>query len=159
MKLHCIAFGKLKHPAYKALAEEYRTRISPWMPLSEAELKPHFERPQARKIEHAAFLAELAKQSRPRPTIVLDASGPSWTTRQWADRLNAHGFEINLAIGSTWGWDPEWLANPSVIKVSFGKQTLAHELARVVAYEQVYRALCLLRNHPYHVENSATVLT
>ncbi|HCM41942.1 MAG TPA: hypothetical protein DIS66_01320, partial [Candidatus Omnitrophica bacterium] len=33
---------------------------------------------------------------------------------------------------------------------SFGPMTLPHELASVVAAEQVYRAISILKNHPYH---------
>jgi len=33
---------------------------------------------------------------------------------------------------------------------SFGAMTLPHELASVVAAEQIYRAISILKNHPYH---------
>ncbi|MCQ2752589.1 MAG: 23S rRNA (pseudouridine(1915)-N(3))-methyltransferase RlmH, partial [Coriobacteriales bacterium] len=35
-------------------------------------------------------------------------------------------------------------------KISFGKITLAHNLALVVLLEQIYRAFCIINNHPYH---------
>ena len=34
--------------------------------------------------------------------------------------------------------------------LSFGKMTLAHELARVVLLEQIYRGFTILKGHPYH---------
>jgi 23S rRNA (pseudouridine1915-N3)-methyltransferase len=36
------------------------------------------------------------------------------------------------------------------LKVSLGKMTLAHELARVVLLEQIYRAFTILKGHPYN---------
>ena len=37
------------------------------------------------------------------------------------------------------------------IRLSLGKMTLAHELARVVMLEQIYRAYTILKGHPYHL--------
>ncbi len=159
-KLQVIAFGKLKNPACLDLADEYRTRIAAWMPIEEAELKPHPERQLAHRAETQALdecLARANKSGRPRLTILLDSSGPSWTTEKWAEVLQSRDFEVSLAIGSTWGWSNEVLARKDIRKVSFGSQTMAHELARVVLYEQIYRALCALRNHPYHFEKNATL--
>ena len=56
-----------------------------------------------------------------------------------------------IAIGPPDGWTKEQVAelSPS-LQWSFGPMTLPHELAAVVASEQVYRAFSILKGLPYH---------
>ena len=48
------------------------------------------------------------------------------------------------------GFSPE-VRSQSDLVLSLGKMTLAHELARVVLLEQIYRAFTILKGHPYHL--------
>jgi 23S rRNA pseudoU1915 N3-methylase RlmH len=58
---------------------------------------------------------------------------------------------IEVLVGPPNGYRPEELkALGADLLWSFGPLTLPHELAAVVAAEQVYRALCILSGHPYH---------
>jgi 23S rRNA (pseudouridine1915-N3)-methyltransferase len=56
---------------------------------------------------------------------------------------------VVLAIGPADGWSPAALA-AATRTVAFGRITLPHELAAVVAAEQIYRALTIRAGHPYH---------
>ncbi len=59
--------------------------------------------------------------------------------------------ELHLAIGGPDGFSKEELEELKPdLKWSFGPMTLPHELAAVVASEQIYRAWTILRNMPYH---------
>ena len=55
-----------------------------------------------------------------------------------------------LAVGPASGWSAAALERAQNV-LSLGRMTLPHELARVVAAEQVYRALTILAGHPYHL--------
>jgi 23S rRNA (pseudouridine1915-N3)-methyltransferase len=59
--------------------------------------------------------------------------------------------QLEIAVGGADGVPPELQAalRPDLLW-SFGSLTLPHELAAVVAGEQVYRAWTILKNHPYH---------
>ena len=38
----------------------------------------------------------------------------------------------------------------STFKISFSKMTFSHEIARLIAIEQIFRAITIINNHPYH---------
>jgi 23S rRNA (pseudouridine1915-N3)-methyltransferase len=54
-----------------------------------------------------------------------------------------------IAIGPADGWSPA-ARKRADLALSFGRITLPHELAAVVAAEQIYRALTIIAGHPYH---------
>jgi len=54
-----------------------------------------------------------------------------------------------LGIGPADGWSAAALKRAD-LSLAFGRITLPHELAAVVAAEQIYRALTILAGHPYH---------
>jgi 23S rRNA (pseudouridine1915-N3)-methyltransferase len=91
-----------------------------------------------------------------RPAAVLwlfDSRGDLLTSEQFAEglgRLRDAGTQrLMLAIGPADGWSGAALARADR-KLSLGRMTLPHELARVVVAEQVYRAFTILAGHPYH---------
>ncbi len=61
------------------------------------------------------------------------------------------GADLVIAIGGDNGFSKKDISdlNPQLLW-SFGKLTLPHELATVIASEQIYRALSIQRNEPYH---------
>lgn len=89
--------------------------------------------------------------------IILDERGKSPTSREIAShfaRLRDDGVAASyLVIGGADGFDKDTLRamRPGrITKWSFGAQTWPHKLVRVLAAEQVYRALSILAGAPYH---------
>lgn len=68
-------------------------------------------------------------------------------------RAMQRGLDLVIAIGSDTGFSEEQISKlkPDLLW-SFGPLTLPHELAAVVASEQLYRAVSILRHEPYHRE-------
>ena len=54
-----------------------------------------------------------------------------------------------LIIGGPDGIDPELRAKASLV-LAFGAMTWPHQLVRIMATEQIYRAITILSGHPYH---------
>lgn len=56
--------------------------------------------------------------------------------------------EINFFIGGAYGFNQEFLSFAKPISLS--PLTLSHKVAKIVLCEQIYRALSINANHPYH---------
>ena len=103
----------------------------------------------------AALLAWVDRQStRTAPQLILlDGGGKQLSSEAFAGelgRLRDRGTQtIVLAIGPADGWSAAARARANLV-LSFGPITLPHELARAVLAEQIYRALTILAEHPYH---------
>lgn len=87
--------------------------------------------------------------------VVLDERGESWRSldlARWMDARQQEGIKrAALLIGGAEGHSPA-LREAADVCWSLSKLTLQHELALVVALEQLYRAGSILRGEPYHRE-------
>lgn len=138
-------------------------------PLSDAaqiyvdRLRRHFKveedfiKPSSRRVV-AVALAEEAERIRgaikPRQRLVaLDPAATPWPSERVAERLQAWLEDgvtgVVFALGGAEGLAPE-LVGAADERWSFGPLTLPHDLARVVLWEQLYRAGTILRGEPYH---------
>jgi len=108
-------------------------------------------RAEDRRAEEArAILAEAPKGGW---LAVLDERGSGLTSAQWAAEIGrARDGAVPayaVVIGGPDGIDPALRAAARSV-ISFGAMTWPHQLVRVMAGEQLYRALSILARHPYH---------
>lgn len=84
--------------------------------------------------------------------VVLDVKGKSFSTPELAgfiENWQMDGRDVVIIIGGPDGLDDRFLSG-AYSKLSLSKLTLPHPLARMVLIEQIYRALAINANHPYH---------
>jgi 23S rRNA (pseudouridine1915-N3)-methyltransferase len=144
VKLQIAWIGKTKEVAIRALTEEYLRRISRYVGA------------ESHEMSSEATLLELTASTAGRTApvlILLDARGRQFTSEEFAellrDQQDRGTQSLFFAIGPADGFSDKARAEADLV-LSFGKMTLAHELARVVLLEQVYRAFTILKGHPYH---------
>lgn len=144
MKIKVAWIGKTKEPAIQSLTNEYLKRLSRYIEVEGVALK-----------DDAALLKLCAKDSRSRHALVLlDERGKQLTSEQLATFLGdcqvRNSLPLLFAVGGADGFSAQ-VRKAATFVLSLGQMTLAHELARVVLLEQLYRAFTILKGHPYHL--------
>lgn len=109
------------------------------------------KRSEDRKAEERrAIIAAAGPDTR---LVVLDERGDTLDSLGFAGLLGASrdgGIgSLALIVGGADGLDPA-LRDDSWRAVAFGAMTWPHQLVRIMACEQLYRAVTILGGHPYH---------
>jgi 23S rRNA (pseudouridine1915-N3)-methyltransferase len=84
--------------------------------------------------------------------IALDVNGQLWSTEELASQVKKwqnDGRNIDILIGGPDGLSSACLKKAET-KWSLSPLTFPHPLVRIVVAEQLYRAISILNNHPYH---------
>lgn len=82
----------------------------------------------------------------------LDVTGSSLSTEQLAEQLTQWmqcGQDIGLMIGGPDGLSEQCLQQAAG-KLALSRLTLPHPLVRIIVAEQLYRAMSIIKHHPYH---------
>ncbi len=135
---------------------EYARRFPRKARLELAEVRPERRGPtrtvaQALAGEAKRIAAALPPGCR---RIVLDERGRDLTTADLARRLGgwlAEGRDAAFLVGGPDGLHPT-LRQSADLQLRLSSFTLPHAIVRIVLAEQLYRALSILDNHPYHRE-------
>ena len=153
MRVRVIAIGTRMPTWVRSACDEYLRRLRGGLAVALTEIEPATRRAggagQAVAREGERLLAGLLPSDH---VIVLDEHGRELTTRELAGWLGSRmqqGEDLAFLIGG-----PDGLAagvrSRSDLTLALSRLTLPHALARVLLCEQLYRAHCILANHPYH---------
>jgi 23S rRNA (pseudouridine1915-N3)-methyltransferase len=156
MKVDVIAVGT-KMPSWVMEATaEYCKRLQSHLPLNFIEV-PLAQRGKGQSSatwiekEGEALLAKIPKSSF---VVALEVSGRALGTCELAaeiEKVGAMGRDLVLLVGG-----PDGLSNACRARAdalwSLSKLTLPHPLVRVLLAEQFYRAVSVIKGHPYHRE-------
>jgi 23S rRNA (pseudouridine1915-N3)-methyltransferase len=160
LKLHILSIGH-KPPAWVTAGfEDYTRRMPREARIELTEIKPATRSLQARSpaaisqilaAEKSRLIAAIAPGC---VRIALDERGKQLTTAELARKLAAWmqgGRDVAFMIGSADGLDQE-LKGGADLLLGLSAMTLPHAMVRVLLAEQLYRAMSMIQNHPYHRE-------
>ncbi|MBV5264722.1 23S rRNA (pseudouridine(1915)-N(3))-methyltransferase RlmH [Pinisolibacter aquiterrae] len=157
MRVTIAAVGRMKAGPERELLDRYLDRAAKQgrvLGVTRVEVREIPEsraaRAEDRKAEEAeALLAGVADTAW---VIVLDETGTTRTSQAFADDLAARLAEARdwaILIGGADGHGPAVLARAD-LRLAFGAMTWPHQIVRILAAEQIYRATTILAGHPYH---------
>ena len=153
-----ITMGKLKEKFYLSAAAEYSKRLSGYCSFQLLELPEHRLPDNPSPAEIQAGLekeAELILSKIPKGSwfCVFTPEGKELSSEDFAQKLK----DVKLSgkssacflIGSSFGIAPR-IKQMADGKLSMGKMTFPHHLARIMVLEQLYRAEAIQAGSKYH---------
>ena len=153
MEIKLIVVGKTKSSELVGLINEYIKRINFYkkfkiIVVNSLKSKKNSEK-EIKKIEGENVLKNIKKNEL---IFLLDENGKSFNSRKFANFLS-NKFKTNKSIvfvvGGAYGFSNEIKQKANEI-ISLSEMTFSHQIIRLFFTEQVYRALTILNNHPYH---------
>lgn len=151
MKIKIAWIGKTKEPAIQSLNDEYLKRIARYVPVEGQSLR---DEAALLQLCGRAATVKSGKTAGGKSTLILmDARGKQFSSEELARFLEGYQdrnpLPLVFAVGAADGFSDS-ARSAAQHTISLGRFTLAHELARVVLLEQLYRAFTILKGHPYH---------
>lgn len=158
MRLMLLAVGRMKKGPERDLLTRYCDRAVPlargvgltgfsMREIEEGRSRLAFDRKRA---EAEMLAADLPPGS---ALFLLDEGGATLSSQEFADAIaaarDAGRPALALVVGGPDGLDPQWRPDGARC-IAYGRATFPHQLVRIMAAEQIYRALTILAGHPYH---------
>ena len=156
MKITLLLVGKTTDSRLISLIEDYRKRLLHYVPfemvvLPDLKNTKSMSEEQIKTAEGEAILRFLTSAM---DVILLDEHGREFRSVEyavWLQKKMGSGRDLTLVIGGPYGFSEAVYARANG-KLSFSRMTFSHQMIRLMAIEQIYRAMTILRGEPYHHE-------
>jgi len=156
MKISLFVVGKTTDPRIASLIDEYQQRLKHYIPF-ELVVIPDLKNAKAlteEQVKTAEGEAILARLTPSMEVILLDEHGREFRSidyAEWLQKKMSSGRDLCLVIGGPYGFSKA-VYDRADGKLSLSQMTFSHQMIRIMAIEQIYRAMTILRGEPYHHE-------
>ena len=150
--MRLLYIGKTKFRWANSAILHYQKEMKRFAKLELVEVKSVSGRyPESELMQREAqrFKGNIARGE---TTICLDREGQRFTSgalARWLSSQFERSANLAFVIGGVQGIDPDF-KRKSAASVSLSPMTFPHDLVRLIFIEQLYRAMTILNNHPYH---------
>ena len=157
MKISLIVIGKTDASYFVDAINEYKNRLVHYIPF-EMEIIPDIKnvknlREEQQKEKEGELILKMLQPGD--YLVLLDEHGKSFTSMEFATYLERKMHVVSkrlvFVIGGPDGFS-EAVYKAASEKISLSKMTFSHQMIRLIFVEQIYRAMTILNNEPYHHE-------
>jgi len=155
VKIKLICIGKTGKGFLVDGENEYLNRLKYYVNIERIEI-PDLKNAKKLSIEQIKSLEgkEIITKIIPgEQLILLDDKGKDFTSEKFAvfiqKKFNQGGKALVFVIGGAYGFSKE-VYDRSDSLLSLSKMTFSHQMIRMIFFEQVYRAMTILKGEPYH---------
>ena len=154
MKVKLISIHKTNAAWIQSGLTEYSKRLLNYIPFEHIELEVNLQKLKSKE----AMLAEEYKKvnqvlKKSDYIVLLDEGGKEFSSLKFSEWMNKKFVSVNsdlvFIVGGAFGFHPE-LKERASESISLSKMTFTHQMARLFFTEQLYRAMTILKNEPYH---------
>ena len=148
--INIVCVGNLKEKFWQDACAEYAKRLSKFCKLNIVELAEQNKYDNIEKIKEVEgedIIAHLNGKS-----FLLEINGREYSSEDFASTIEKSAIEastLTFVIGGSYGTSGA-VKDKIKDKLSFGKATYPHNLARVILLEQIYRAFMINSGGRYH---------
>jgi len=157
MKIQLTVVGKTNQDFVQKGLDEFCSRLKHYMPF-ELDIIPDIKntkslsQEQQKEKEGELILKSIQSGDY---IVLLDERGKEFTSLQFAGYIEKKTHTVNkkliFVIGGPYGFSKKVYEMASE-KISLSKMTFSHQMIRLIFVEQLYRAMTILSNEPYHHE-------
>ena len=150
MRIRIVWTGKTRDARLRALIDDYAERLSHFVRCEVIELREVGRRDKTGIDKETKRISDGLRPAS--VTVLLDEDGAEWTSQQLAAQVRnweSSGIkEVAFVVGGPNGFS-DAVKSKADKRWSLSKLTLTHELARVLLFEQLYRAYTIIHGLPY----------
>lgn len=157
MKIKFICIGKTGKSFLEEGEQEYLSRLKHYVSIERIEIADirnakNFTKEQVKVQEGKDILLKLAPSDL---LILLDERGEQFSSVSFSkfiqQKFNSGGRTLVFSVGGAYGFSEEIYERANG-KISLSSMTFSHQMVRMIFFEQLYRAMTILKGEPYHHE-------
>lgn len=157
MKIALIVIGKTDAGYFVEAINEYKNRLVHYIPfemvvIPDIKNAKNLSESQQKEKEGELILKTLQSGDY---LVLLDEKGKEFTSMQFSayieKKMHTVPKRLVFVVGGPYGFS-EAVYKAAGEKISLSKMTFSHQMIRLIFVEQIYRAMTILNNEPYHHE-------